>query len=231
MKKFNYIFFILSLLNVSSFAQTSTQSIYIKGGESARENFMKEIYQYPAFESGIVEYRNGQRYKSNLNYNRALGRIQFIDEKGDTLALANEESITSVTIGTVVFLYNPSCLQSVKSEGKVKLLKNERVRIADKQKTGGYGIPNSSGSIESIDNVYANTGFKQLDINETLLLSKVTYFYVENDEKQPVPASKKNILKLFPKQATSIKEFIKAKNIDFSKENDLVALTGYLSQL
>ena len=69
------------ILSVATVAQTSTERIYIKGGNSARENFMNEIFMYPSFEQGIVEYKNGQRFKSNMNYNRAAGTIQFIAEK------------------------------------------------------------------------------------------------------------------------------------------------------
>ena len=185
---------IIILLCVTGFAQTSTERIYIKGGNSAWENFKKELYQYPAFEVGIVEYKNGQRFKSTMNYNKVLTTIQFIDEKGDTLAMSNEETINFITIGNDVFYYNPSCMQEVKSYGKVKLLKNERIRIADKQKTGGYGIPNAAGTIESIDRMDTRFMYNQLDINESLLLSKLTSFYLAYDENRVVPASKKNAL-------------------------------------
>jgi hypothetical protein len=139
------------LLCATTFAQTSTERIYIKGGNAAWENFMKEIFLYPSFETGIVEYKNGQRFKSDMNYNKALGTIQFIDEKGDTLSMSNEESISFISIGADKFIYAPMCLQILKGNEKIALLKNETVKIADKHKTGGYGIPSASGSIESID--------------------------------------------------------------------------------
>jgi hypothetical protein len=64
-----------------------------------------------------------------------------------------------------------------------------------------------------------------------LLISKTTNFYLEIAKNTIVPATKKNILQIFPKNEADINEFIKEKKINFSKEDDLVELTGYLSKL
>ena len=44
-------------------------------------------------------YRNGVSGAGQLNYNRLLGEMQFIDPKGDTMALADEQNVAHVTIG------------------------------------------------------------------------------------------------------------------------------------
>ena len=212
-------------------AQTSTQRIYIKGGSKARDNFMKEVYLYPAFEQGLVEYKNGQRYKSNMNYNKVFGNVQFIDEKGDTLVMINEESINSIVIGSDEFVYKPGCLRAVKKHDKVALYKSELVRIADKQKTGGYGIPNSTGTIQSVDMIDTRVNFNQIEINENLLVSKVTTYYLENQKGEILPASRKNVLNMYPKHEEAIKSFTKTKTLDFNSEDRLVELVDFISTL
>jgi hypothetical protein len=225
-------FFLLATLFITSKskAQSSTERIYIKGGNEAWENFMKEVYHYPSFENGIVTFKDGKQYKSNLNYNKVIGTIQFIDEKGDTLALSNEEQIKTVSIGTDVFFYTPSCMLELTDGGKFKLVKNERVRVADNQKVGTYGIPNSTGTITSVDRG-TRAVFNQLDVNESILLNKTTTFYLELAKNELVPVSKKTILGMFPKHENDIKEYIKSKQINFTKEDDLVELTRFLTQL
>lgn len=230
MKKTNLLL-LVCILSLQAYSQTSTQRVYIKGGSNARENFMKEIYQFPAFEPGLVEYKNGKQYKSVLNYNKVLAGIEFIDEKGDTLALTDESSVNKVVIGSVTYLYNPSCMQVVKDDGTLKLLKAEKLRMADTQKTGGYGIPNSTGTIQSIDRVDTRLNYNQIEINESLLLNKTTNFFIQYEQKNLVPASRKNILSMFPKQEEAIREFIKMKKTDFSTEEHLIELTAYLSSL
>lgn len=230
--KRNYIITVCAiLLFASAAAQTSTQRLYIKGGSNARENFMKEMFKYPSFEPGIVEYKNGQRYKSNMNYNKVLGTVQFIDENGDTLSIANEESVKIINIGNDVYVYVPNCLLSMKKTDKVSIYKNEMVRIADKLKTGGYGIPNSTGTIQSFDIVDTRVNFNKIEINESLLVSKVTTYYLENDKGEIFEASKKNVLDLYPNHNQTIKSFIKSHNLDFSKEEHLLKLTDFLSKL
>ncbi|MBL7697183.1 MAG: hypothetical protein JNK79_03465 [Chitinophagaceae bacterium] len=231
MKKIALFSACLAFLCTSLSAQTSTQRIYIKGGSSAWENFMKEIYMYPAFETGIVEYKNGQKFKSNMNYNKALGTVQFIDEKGDTLSMNNEESIGSITIGDDVYRFDPECVQAVKSSENATLYKRETVRIADKLKTGGYGIPNTAGTIESIDRLDTRVNYNQIELNESLLISKVTTFYIENRKGEKLPASKKNILNLYSKHDDAIRSYIKSKNLDLSKEEGLIELTDFISKL
>lgn len=217
-------------LYAASVAQSSTQRIYIKGGNDAWDNFMKEIFLYPSFQPGIVEYKNGQRFKSNMNYNKAVGTVEFIDEKGDTLSMNNEESISFININGDKFIYTPMCLQIVKGNEKLALLKHETVRIADKHKTGGYGIPNSSGTIESIDRLDTRGRYNQIEINENLLINRITTFYIEDEKGEIFVASRKNVLNNFPKKEEAIKSYLKTNNVDFSKEDHISGLVDFLSK-
>lgn len=219
------------IICVTASAQTATQRIVIPGGNSAWDNYLKEVFLYPSFESGIVEYKNGQRYKSNLNYNKVIGSIQFIDEKGDTLELSNVESVRSVTIGNDAFYFIPECIQRVKSADKCTLYKHEQARIADKMKNGAYGLPNSTGTIESVDRLDTKWAWNRIDINESLLISKVSTYYIENEKGEILPASKKNIYTLYPKKVDAIKSFMKSNNINLLKEEEFVTLTEFLSTL
>ena len=220
----------LILISITTIAQTSTKRIYIKGGNSARENFMNEIFLYPSFQQGIVEYKNGQRFKSNMNYNRAIGNIEFISEKGDTLSMSDEENIAFISFGSDKFVYGPMCLQIVKFNEKVSLLKHETVKIADKLKTGAYGIPNSSGTIESIDRLDTRGNFNQIEINENLLVTRITTFYIEDEKGEIYVASKKNILNIYPKKENAVKSYIKENSVDFSREDHLINLVDFISK-
>jgi hypothetical protein len=232
MKKIGALIVLMSTFLTSAIGQKSVERVEIQGGSRAWENFFKEIYRYEKFQPGIVAYKNGREFKGTMNYNKVLGTIQFIDEKGDTLAMNNEESIREVRIGDDEFYYVlPDCLETIKDGGKLKLVKNERIRIADKQKIGGLGIPNSTGTIESIDRIDTRIDYNQIDINEKLLLNKTTRFFLETDKHELVPASKKNILSMFPRHEAAIKEYIKQHQIDFTRQEHLAELTGYLAQL
>lgn len=230
MKKVYLLAIAVAVANLT-YSQKSVERIYIQGGSSAWENFIKEVYLFASFEPGIVEYNNGKQYKSKFNYNKVLGTVQFIDEKGDTLSLTDEASIRSVMAGNVSFAYKPQCMQVLAYGGTMKLLKSERVRIADNQKVGGYGISNSTGTIESIDRLDTRVNFNQVDINEKILLNKTVLFYLELENSTLVPATKKHILNAHPAHEKAISAFITSKRINFGKEADLVELTSYIARL
>jgi hypothetical protein len=101
------------MLAASTFVvgQSVQERISIKGGTSLWPNFVKEMYNYPTFIDGIVEYKDGQLFKRPMNYNKVLATVQFI-ENGDTLAIANEQNVKTVSIGTDVFVYRPTCYHS-----------------------------------------------------------------------------------------------------------------------
>lgn len=163
-----------------------------------------------------------------LNYNKILGTIQFIDEKGDTLALNNDDkSVSTVTIGDELFFMDPVCMQKIAGDENLILAKNEITIQADKQKVGSLGIPNSAGTIDSYDRSYSRNNH-YLDINEELLIRKTTSFYISGSEMKFELASRKNILRRFPKSQNEIKTFIEEKSIDFNVEADLITLVDYL---
>jgi hypothetical protein len=189
------------------------------------------MYLYPSFTNGVVHYKNGQQFKRAMNYNRFLGTVQFIDERKDTLAIANEQAVQVITIGDDRFIYSPLCLVLIASEGGVNLYKNEKMRVADVRQVGAMGKSNTSSGIESASMVYAWMNSFQLETNETLLLSKVSTYYIVSGTGDAVPASKKNILKLFSKNEDAVREFVKKENTNFNMEKDLLALTKYLASL
>src|SRR5687767_5328100 len=122
-----------------SFGQT-TDRIYVKAGEDQWNRFLEAIYLYPAFKEGMVELKNGQRYLRPMNYNKVATTLEFISEKNDTMAFADESAVGHVKIGSDIFLFTPVCLRALSSK-KVKLYVYERIKIGDKQKIGAMGIP------------------------------------------------------------------------------------------
>src|SRR5215210_3463659 len=120
------LLFFTTVIYTSCFSQ-ATERIYINTGKDLWENFMKAIYLYPSFKDGMVEYKNGQRFLRPMNYNKIEGAVQFIDEKNDTLVLADEAAIGLINISGDVFVYSPVCLRILSSK-KVKLYTYEKMK-------------------------------------------------------------------------------------------------------
>jgi hypothetical protein len=188
------------------------------------------MYLYPSFEDGTIEYKNGRTFNRPLNYNRLLGTVQFIGDKHDTLVIADETEVKSVKIGGDQFFFEPNCIQLV-HDGKIKLLKSVRLEPADPQKIGALGIPTSTGGISSYDQIFTARGVYQLSVNEVLVCRKMTSFYITTDDKQPVLASKQNILKAAGDKQNEVKQFMNARKINLDRESDLMDVMNYISGL
>ena len=146
-----------------------------------------------------------------MNYNKIAAAVEFINEKKDTLALADEASISLINISGDVFVYSPVCLRLLSSK-KVKLFVYEKMKIGDKQKIGAMGIPNSASAIESVEKIDTYQRSYDIDLNETVILSTATSYLIQSATSEIVPATKKNILSLFSKNEDVIKEYIKSCN-------------------
>jgi hypothetical protein len=212
-------------------AQVLKERKHIQGGSQLWSNFTKEMFTFPHFMEGVVYYKSGQQFKRLLNYNRVLKTIQFIDEKGDTLAIDNESDVKSIAVGNDEFIYLPYCLQAIAKNERLGLYKHEELRIADIRRKGVYDIPNSSGSYESINQVYTSMNSYQLDVNELLLLSKTTTFFIVTAHDELLTANRKNVLAQFTDNKTRISDFIKSEKISFNNEADLTKLSDYIKSL
>jgi hypothetical protein len=224
------LFFLLTI-SPFSFGQTHRDRVYINGGSSLWENFTKEMYLYPSFKEGLVDLKDGRLIRAPLNYNKVLATVQFINEKNDTLVIANESTVNLIRIGDDLFFYRPQCVQSINPESKVKLYRQATVRIADVRQVGALGVANTSGGVESLNQVYTWMNSYQLQANEKLLLSKETNFYIDGNDNELLPASKSSILRRHAKNAARIKNYIKSNKTNFNNEKDLLQLTQYISTL
>lgn len=228
MKKIQLLL-LLTAVYVSSFSQ-NTERIYVKAGDDVMENFMKAIYLYPSFKDGMVEFKNGKRFMMPMNYNRIAATVEFINEKNDTLAFADETAVGHINIGGDIFVFNPLCMRFLSSK-KVKLYVYEKMKIGDKQKIGAMGIPNSGSAIESVEKIDTYQRSYNINVNETVILSKSTSYFIQTATSEIVPANKKNVLNLFSKNEDAVKEYLKSKNISFNKAADLMELVKFLDEL
>jgi hypothetical protein len=225
--------FFVALLFCSSGAFAQTQSsITVKAGTSINEAVpVTELYEYPQFTPGKVFFRNGTTSEARLNHHRLLDEMQFIANNGDTLALANEKTITLITIGTDTFFYDPGFVKLVSTNHDLKLGIKHSLKVSDNPKEAGYGSVSSTAAIKSVGSYVDGQTSYNLKVREDIVLLKVAQFYLGDKYNHFVLANKRNVLELFPKQHEALKKYLKATTIDFSNKADLETLLQFLAQL
>ncbi len=230
MKVLPILLFIM-LLQGNLFAQKKT-SIVVKAGNNIKDVVpITEIFEYPQFISGRVFFKDGQNSGAKMNYNRLVNEVQFIDSKGDTLAVANENTIQFVAIEKDTFYYDGGFLKLLDGSKAVKLAVKQILKVGDKQKMGGYDMATSTSAISSYKSFYDGRQFYNLSVREDIILLKVTQYYIGDKYNNFVSANKKNVMKLFSKHQNVLQKYLKDNLIDFEKKEDLEKLVQFLNQL
>lgn len=202
----------------------------VKPGADIRDVIpMTEIYQYPGFVSGTVVFKDGLSSAGTLNYNILIGEIQFIDPKGDTLSLANEETIRHVLIYRDTFYYDDGYLRLIKAGGVVKLA--ERVFFKEHiQKPGFYELSSATTATNSLSSILEKRSY-ELNTDQEIILIKTNLYFIGNRFNDFFYADKKNLLRTFSRHKAPIEDYLNKDKVDFSKEADLIKLMKFLETL
>ena len=233
MKTLLLLFFILI-----GYTELSAQdSIYatIKTGQSVKDVLTTaDLYHYPQFTNGKVFLRDGSKAAGKMNYNRLYGQMLFINPKGDTLALADEKNIKFIIIERDTFYYDEGYMRLMANNGVIKLTEKQVWVLADIRKIGTHNTPTTTvavTSFSSFTNGKDAAKSKDLIMNEDVVLRKDTHYYFGDKYNLFVPANKKGLLQLFPKQHASIDNYLKENRVNFNKKEDVEKLYQFLRQL
>jgi len=214
-------------------AQDST-FVTIKTGQNVKDVLTpSDIYYYPQFTNGKVFLRDGSMALGKMNYNRLYGQMLFINPIGDTLALADEKNIKFIVIDKDTFYYDGGYLRLIGNGGVVKLTEKQIWVLADIRKIGTHNRPTTTVAVTSFSSYTDGRDAaksKDLIMNEDVLLRKETQFYFGDKFNLFVPASKKGLLQLFPKEQQEIDNYLKENKVNFNKKDDVEKLYQFLLQ-
>ncbi len=226
-KRFILLLALVSIFCCSKSSAQTSKTITIKAGEDI-SSIYKQMYRFPQFVYGKVYFLNNDSASGRLNYNMLMKKMQFIDKRGDTLVLAYNNPIRLVAIDTNIFYCNgEECIELLAGYSPAELAVAYRLKLADEQKIGAYGLPTSSQTIENA-NSFVENNYKLL-VGKELVFTKQTQYYFIDANKHFLIANKKNLLKLLPGQTSRIDVYLKSHDIDFKNEKELKDLFLFLS--
>lgn len=217
------------LLCITGYGQQQTWTV--KAGESIKAALGDSIvFRYPKFEPGIVYFKNGTASSALLNLNLTNGEMQFISGTKDTLTLDYEQTINTVVIHADTFYFAKVFVELIRSNAVAKLAKMQTFVPIDMEKMGGYDQATSTSSINSASYFFNGTQSTMLTQNKLMVLRKKNNYFIGDKFNHFLPANRKNIAKLFNKQAGTIDDFLKENKISFVKETDLLKLVDLLGK-
>ena len=218
----------------SSLAQTP-DLIRVKGEAGGVKTIpVLSRYRYSQFIDGRVLYLNGSTASAKLNYNVAVGEMQFIDPHGDTLALADESLIRVVGVGPDVFHYDQTkgYLEIIADYNGVKLAVKQQLKPVKRERMGGYEQSTGSAAITTYQFYSSgNTSVNNLDAKGDLLVKKDKTYFIVDRNNRTYTASKASILSIFAKHREQVSAYLTSEAIDFKQEGDLKKLLKFLGEL
>jgi len=227
------LLFIILISYTDLSAQDST-FVTIKTGQNVKDVLTpSDIYHYPQFTNGKVFLRDGSMAIGKMNYNRLYGQMLFINPIGDTLALADEKNIKFIVIDKDTFYYDGGYLRLMANGGVVKLTEKQIWVLADIRKIGTHNRPTTTVAVTSFSSYTDGRDAaksKDLIMNEDVVLRKETQYYFGDKYNLFVPASKKGLLQLFPKEQQEIDHYLKENKVNFNKKDDVEKLYQFLLQ-
>jgi hypothetical protein len=190
----------------------------------------QEVFMYPSFTDGKVFMKDGSEIKAKMNYSRVSDEIHFISEKGDTLALGNEKLVKFIVAGVDTIFYDEGYLKQLNGGKDVKLAIKDYWIITSAKKLGAYNTSNNSVRVDTYS-LYTREGkLYNLIVNEDVEIKRAQLFYFGDGNNHFMPASKKNLFALFPKNELLIETYLKEQKIDFRKKSDVDRLFSFLQE-
>ncbi|MGA0560317.1 hypothetical protein ACO2Q8_26875 [Larkinella sp. VNQ87] len=222
------------LLPLSLWAQ-QTAIIRIKGGPNWQRSVpLSDRYRFPQFQTGTITYTTGQSASGRFNYNVLLGEMQFLDPKGDTLSLANEQTVRQVQVGESRFHYDPKIgfVEILADYNPIRLAFKPIFKTVRAEKNGAYNQSSGTSSIAQYKSFIGSSGqLSRLEQEGDLLLEKDVLYGLIDQNNRFDKINRSTILKRFSKHKTAIEAYLKAESIDFKKEDDLRKLLQFCSTL
>lgn len=189
------------------------------------------VYMYPSFQNGSIMYKDNTFGEGKMNLYLLGEDIHFIDPKGDTLELNNQNDVKMVSIGKDMYLrFQNSYVRILESTDQVALGMRSYVFLDHSAKEGAYGVVSNTMSVTTMRSVSEGGREYYLSSLKNLPYTLKHDLFLYANEKLYM-ATKKNFIKLYPEKKADIEAFIKENKTNFDNAQDALALFVYLKSL
>lgn len=219
------------LITQSLFAQ-DLKTFKVNPGEKVYDVITPEYrYAFTDFQIGQVFFRNNAVGTARMNYNALLASMEFIDDKGDTLALDKLESIRHITMAADTFYYDKVFVEQLATRGNIRLGRFWVIMVSNHQRLGSMGQP-TDASVDAYSSLSSSgNALKTMVTKEILTYKEHIRYYFGDKFGQFRLANKKNLLAVFGNKKNQITSYLEENKVDFLKEEDMLKLLDFLAGL
>lgn len=217
--------FLVILLLASSLSLSAQQTRELREGEDQT----KVLYKYPGFVAGQVILNNGTRTQGLLNYNLYTKTIQFKNNNGTVMDIADPSQVAYVDMVDRRFVWRGNNWFEILGDfGDMSIAcisyltpKNEARSSGD---YGGQSIASGSHRVRNYD---AATGQFVLSTNQLFVFEEHFEYYVVRKNKFYRTNTIKSLEKPFSKSKAEVRAYVNANNLDTNNLDDLKTLLNH----
>lgn len=229
MKRYLPVILICILSNV---ALAQSQIYKVQPGEVVMYSLPVGVsYLYPSFKQGQVQFKNGNMGSAMMNYSPLLEEMDFINEKMDTMALNDIESMKYIVIEKDTFYrVQKFFVQQIANNREIRLCERRAVALANREKVGGHGeLQNGSsiGAIEQLSN--SQNPLREMVAQQVMTFSLDKTYYFGDKYGNFRLANRKNLLDVFGNQYPGLNDFLTVNKINYMKAEDMKLVLEFLS--
>ena len=225
-----YCFLLITTLFYGSSSGKRNESVY----EPVAVSQSQSIFEFNTFKKATVVFRNKASSHVLMNYNLLHGQLQFINENADTLLLTNKYLIDQIIIENRVFVLGATeqdnDLEIICEYARAGLAKLNKLVLGGNASSGSaQQFRASSSSIPSSLFITNQTGEFQWQ-NTTLSPDGhlKSIFYLLDANRRAYPMSQKSLHRLYPRQWSVLRTYVKTHTINYSNQEDMLRLLAYL---
>ncbi|MBR4038430.1 MAG: hypothetical protein IKJ02_07715 [Tidjanibacter sp.] len=215
----------LVILLLASSLSLSAQTRELREGEDQT----KVLYKYPGFVAGQVILNNGTRTQGLLNYNLYTKTIQFKNDNGTVMDIADPSQVAYVDMVDRRFVWRGNNWFEILGDfGDMSIAcisyltpKNEARSSGD---YGGQSIASGSHRVRNYD---AATGQFVLSTNQLFVFEEHFEYYVVRKNKFYRTNTIKSLEKPFSKSKAEVRAYVNANNLDTNNLDDLKTLLNH----
>lgn len=180
------------------------------------------IYRFPEFQDGKIIFMTGFSPDKTVkfNYNLFFGQVDFIDKNGDTLQVKPSKELKEINIGGHSFYHDDH-------QGYIEILYKAPISLGVWTFLN-FEDPKHERAYYSYYQAVDTRGDQSIRDRYYRLIH--VYFLIDRNNKLH-KVLKPTVLKLFPGHKKEIIKYLDDHNVDFLREQDLMALMQYCNAL
>jgi hypothetical protein len=203
-------------------------------GETTLEGSLPQqmLYAFEHFRDSKIIMNDGTEKPARININLYTGDILFLTSGNQVLVLAYPLDVKHILIDNSKWLQVGGTFWETKSvQGSVVLAGAMRTRITNTRKEGAYGFSSGTSAVGNVSTVVLDGGqiATPLAVGEYDFEKDMKYMLVS--ETGSAIADAKGFRKIFPENKKQINSYLKANEVNFKNENELISLLEVCSKM